>query len=264
MFKKVNFQKDKMSNIYEDRNQEVDELKAEIDKYRPFGKELIKELQEYYRIGFAYTSNALEGNSLTESETKVIIEHGLTVGGKSIREHNEALGHSDAYTLLEKLAGNDTITESNILELHRLFYFRLDESKAGKYRTEQVFISGTDYLPHKFSDVPKLMKEFISSMPELKESLHPVHYAAKFHERIATIHPFSDGNGRTARLVMNLALLQAGYPIAIVPPILRSDYISSIRLANKGIIEPFYNFISNVEYESARDYIRLLKHYFGK
>jgi Fic family protein len=166
--------------------------------------------------------------------------------------------------LLEKLAGNDTITESNILELHRLFYFRIDESKAGKYRVEQVFISCTDYLPPKISDVPKLMKEFISSMPELKESLHPVHYAAKLHERIATIHPFSDGNGRTARLVMNLALLQAGYPIAIVPPILRSDYISSIRLANKGIIEPFYNFISNVEYESVRDYIRLLKHYFGK
>jgi Fic family protein len=226
---------------------------------------LIKELQEYYRIDFAYTSNALEGNSLTESGTKVVIEDGLTIGGKSIREHNEALGHSDAYTLLEKLASNNTITESNILELHRLFYFRIDESKAGKYRTEQVFISGTDYLPPKCGDVPKLMKEFVDSLPQLKEeALHPVHYAAKVHERIATIHPFSDGTGRTARLVMNLALFQSGYPIAIIPPILRSDYISAIRLANKCNVELFYNFISNVAYESARDYVRLLKYYNGK
>ncbi|MDR1474390.1 MAG: Fic family protein [Endomicrobium sp.] len=250
-----------MSNIYKNRNQEIDDLKGEIDKYRPFSKELVKELREYYRIGFAYTSNALEGNSLTESETKVVIEDGLTIGGRPIREINEALGHSDAYTLLEKLSDNKMVTETNILELHRLFYFRIDENKAGKYRKEQVFISGTDYLPPDFSDIPKLMKEFINSMSELKASLHPVYYAAKLHERIATIHPFSDGNGRTARLVMNLALLQAGYPLAIIPPILRSEYILAIRLANKDNVDPFYNFISNVEYESARDYVRLLKHY---
>jgi Fic family protein len=107
------------------------------------------------------------------------------------------------------------ITDRDILKLHRLLYFRIDENKAGKYRKKQVFISGTDYLPPKFSDVPKLMKGFINSMPELKASLHPVHYAAKLHGRIATMHSFSDGNGTTARLVMNLALLQAGYPLAI-------------------------------------------------
>lgn len=250
-----------MLNIYQDRKQEIDELKKEIDKYRPFDKELVKKLQEYYRIGFIYTSNAIEGNSLTESETKIVIEDGLTIGGKSIREHNEALGHSDAYTFLEELASNKEIREQDILKLHRLFYFRIDENKAGKYRTEQVFISGTDYLPPKYRDVPKLMEKFVDLMPNLKKSLHPIHYAAKLHEAIVTIHPFSDGNGRTARLVMNLALLQAGYPIAIIAPILRSDYIYAIKLANKGNLLPFYNFISNVEYESVRDYVRLLKHY---
>jgi len=108
------------------------------------------------------------------------------------------------------------------------------------------------------------MKEFILGISELKETLHPVTLAARLHERIATIHPFIDGNGRTARLVMNLSLLQNGYPIMIIPPILRNDYIASIRLANTGNIEPFFNFISYVEYESAKDYLRLLQHFHEK
>jgi Fic family protein len=98
-------------------------------------------------------------------------------------------------------------------------------------------------------------------MPEWKETLHPVTFAAKLHERIASIHPFIDGNGRTARLVMNLALLQAGYPIAVIPPVLRGDYIYLISLANKGDREQFFNFISSVEYESAREYLRMVKHF---
>jgi Fic family protein len=246
------------------KNAQIDELKKEIDSYRPFGKQLLKGLHEFYRIGFTYTSNALEGNSLTESETKVVIEDGITIGGKSIREHNEVLGHNDAYNLLEELAKNDTITESNILELHRLFYFRIDEKKAGKYRKEQVYISGTDYLPPVYKDVPMQMKEFVSHISEWKKNLHPVTFAAQIHERIATIHPFIDGNGRTARLVMNLSLLQSGYPIIIIPPILRNDYISKIRLANKGELQPFFDFISNIEYESTKDYLRLLKYFNEK
>jgi Fic family protein len=250
-----------MLNIYENKNKEVDQLKKEIDSYRPFSQKLIKELQEYYRIGFTYSSNALEGNSLTISETKVIIEDGLTIGGKSIKEHNEVLGHSNAYSLLKQLSNGNQILERDILKLHRLFYYRIDENKAGKYRQEQVFISGTDYLPPKYQDIPELMRKFVDEMPKWKESMHPVSYAAKLHEKIATIHPFIDGNGRTARLVMNLALLQQGYPIIIIPPALRSEYILGIKLANKDNPEPFYDFISNMEYESARDYIRLLKHY---
>jgi len=249
---------------YKNKNSEIDDLKKEIDSYRPFNKQLLNELQQFYRIGFTYSSNALEGNSLTESETKVIIEDGLTIGGKTIREHSEVLGHSEAYTYLNTLTKNSIITESNILELHRLFYYRIDAKKAGKYRKQQVYISGTDYLPPKYKEIPGLMKEFVLSISELKETLHPVALAAKLHERIATIHPFVDGNGRTARLVMNLFLLQKGYPIIIIPPILRNDYIASIRLANTGNTEPFFNFISYVEYESSKDYLRLLNHFHEK
>ena len=249
---------------YKNRNSEVDDLKKEIASYRPFNKQLLNELQQFYRIGFTYSSNALEGNSLTESETKIIIEDGLTIGGKTIREHSEVLGHSDAYTFLNTLVKKSIITESNIIELHRLFYYRIDNKKAGKYRKQQVYISGTDYLPPKYNEIPDLMKKFISSISEMKETLHPVTLAAKLHERIATIHPFIDGNGRTARLVMNLSLLQNDYPIIIIPPVLRNDYISSIRLANTGDTEPFFNFISSMEYESSKDYLRLIKHFYGK
>ena len=253
--------KELFSFSYKNMNSEIDVLKKEIDSYRPFNKQLQNELQQFYRIGFTYSSNALEGNSLTESETKVIIEDGLTIGGKTIREHSEALGHSEAYTYLNTLTKHKTITEANILELHRLFYYRIDAKKAGKYRKQQVFISGTDYLPPNYKEIPGLMKEFVLGIPELTKALHPVDLAAKLHERIATIHPFVDGNGRTARLVMNLSLLQNGYPIVIIPPILRNDYIASIRLANTGTTEPFFSFISHVEYESSRDYLRLLKHF---
>jgi len=249
---------------YKNMNKEADNLKAEIDSYRPFNKVLLNDLQQFYRIGFTYSSNALEGNSLTESETKVIIEDGLTIGGKTIREHSEVLGHSDAYTFLNTLTKKNKITESNILELHRLFYFRIDNKKAGKYRKQQVYISGTDYLPPKYIEIPILMKKFVFSIPEMRETLHPVTLAAKLHERIASIHPFIDGNGRTARLVMNLSLLQNGYPLIIIPPILRNDYIALIRLANTGNTEPFFNFISSIEYESSKDYLRLLKHFYGK
>jgi Fic family protein len=256
--------KELVSFSYKNMNSEIDDLKKEIDSCRPFNKQLQNELQQFYRIGFTYSSNALEGNSLTESETKIIIEDGLTIGGKTIREHSEALGHSEAYTYLNTLIKKNTITEHNILELHRLFYYRIDAKKAGKYRKQQVYISGTDYLPPNHKKIPDLMKKFVLGIPELKEKSHPVTLAAKLHERIATIHPFIDGNGRTARLLMNLSLLQDGYPIVIIPPILRNDYIASIRLANTGNAEPFYNFISHVEYESSKDYLRLLKHFHGK
>ena len=245
-------------------NTEIDILKEEIDSYRPFKKQLLNELQQFYRIRFTYSSNALEGNSLTESETKIILEDGLTIGGKTIREHSEALGHSEAYTYLNTLTKNTSITEPDILELHRLFYYRIDDKNAGKYRKQQVFISGTDYLPPNHKELSKLMNESILSINDAKENLHPVTVAAQLHERIATIHPFIDGNGRTALLVMNLYLLQKGYPIIIIPPVLRNDYISSIRLANVGNVEPFLDFISYVGYESSKDYLRLLKHFHGK
>jgi Fic family protein len=237
----------------------TDALQATIDSHRPLDAHMLKQIKEYFRIGMAYSSNALEGNSLTETETKIVIEDGITIGGKPVRDHLEALGHSEAYDLLYRLAKNQEITEANIKELHRLFYYRIDEKQAGEYRKQRVIITGTDFLPPAPEKIPALMESFIAGLPEARASHHPVEFAAIIHKELVTIHPFIDGNGRAARLLMNLALLQAGYPVTIIPPILRRDYLDTLNKTHKGDDGPFINFISGVCYESAKEYLRLLE-----
>jgi Fic family protein len=170
------------------------------------------------------------------------------------------MGHSEAFTLLYKLARKKTVSEKDILDLHHLFYYRIDETRAGKYRREKVIITGTNFVPPPPAQVPGLMKRFSADIPKMKKKYHPVEFAALLHEELVTIHPFTDGNGRAARLLMNLALLQAGYAITIIPPVLRSDYISALKKAQTGAKEdrPFLNFISCMVYESMKDHVRLL------
>jgi len=246
---------------YKSRISDIDKVKETIDKYRPLNKDVLEQLKQYYRISFTYSSNAIEGNTLTETETKIILEDGITIGGHPIREIQEALGHSEAYDLLYKLSSNPEIKEQDILDLHNFLYRQVDIDKAGKYRDKQVIITGTEFIPPSPQKVPDLMKKFADDIPELKSKHHPVEFAALLHLNLVTIHPFSDGNGRTARLLMNLALLQAGYITTIIPPVMRNDYIYSLKRAQ---IEPkdsqfFINFISECVYESTKDYLRILE-----
>lgn len=246
---------------YENRIKEIDELKNKIDKHRPLSENALKQLKEYYRIGLTYTSNAIEGNSLTETETKIVIEDGITIGGKPLKDHYEAMGHSEAFSFLYELIKNKTITESDMLKLHHLFYYRIDEDNAGKYRKVNVLITGSDFRPPAYSEVPALMKKFTDSIPAMQKKYHPVEFSARIHKELVAIHPFVDGNGRAARLLMNLALLQTGYAITIIPPILRNDYINAIKKSQTELKDdrPFINFISSMVYESAKEYIRLLE-----
>lgn len=246
---------------YENRIKEIDELKSKIDQHRPLSQHALEQLKEYYRISFTYSSNAVEGNSLTETETKIVVEDGITIGGKPLKDHYEAMGHSEAYSLLYDLAQNKEITEDNICKLHHLFYYRIDEENAGKYRKVNVLITGSSFKPPAASQIPVLMKKFARDLPSLRGKYHPVEFAARLHQELVTIHPYVDGNGRTARLLMNLALLQTGYVITTIPPVLRNDYINAIK---KSQIEPkddnlFINFISSMLYESMKEYIRLLE-----
>lgn len=243
---------------YENRIADIEKLNEEIKAFRPLSEHVLKQIKEYYRIGLTFSSNAIEGNTLTETETKVIIEDGLTIGGKTLQEHLEVLGHSEAYDAIYSLAKKTEICEDDILFLHKLFYYRIDSANAGKYRQLNVIITGSEHRPPNYKKVPDLMKHFCDKMLELKSKSHPVEYAALLHKGFVDIHPFVDGNGRTARLLMNLVLLQKGYAIAIIPPILRSDYISVLELSRKNE-EFFVNFISSVVYQSSRDYLRLLK-----
>ena len=251
--------------MYSNRIKEIDALQKEINQYRPLKKKIVDELKEYYKIGLTYTSNALEGNSLTETETKIVLEDGITIGGKPLREHYEAVGAAEGYDFIYKLIKKETITEKDIFKLHKIFYYRIDVKKAGKYRKEQVFITGTDFIPPAPKEVPLLMHEFIQNIPKLKKDLHPVECAAIVHKDLATIHPFVDGNGRCARLLMNLILLQSGYVVTMIPPIIRSDYINALKNSqtNKMDNTLFINFISSMVYEAQKDYLRILNTLFS-
>lgn len=240
---------------------ECDELKVKLDSYRPFSPLIVSQLQEYYKISLTYTSNAIEGNSLTESETKVVIEDGLTIGGKPLKDHLEALGHALAYDFIYNLANaKREISEGDILKLHHLFYEKIDEDNAGKYRKVPVFVSGTDYVFPAPDAVPALMKAFVENIAGQRKKLHPIEFAAWLHNQFVNIHPFIDGNGRVARLLMNLALLQSGYVITIIPPVIRPDYIGIIRTSQKsGDPRPFYDLISNLVWEALKEQLRLIK-----
>jgi Fic family protein len=157
------------------------------------------------------------------------------------------------------LAKNQDITEANVKKLHRLFYYRIDAKQAGKYRKRRVIITGTDFIPPAPERIPEMMKAFVDRIPDQRAANHPIQFAAIIHDELVTIHPFIDGNGRAARLLMNLALLQAGYPLAIIPPILRVDYLDTLDQTHKGDAGPFISFIVKVCYETAKEYLRLLE-----
>lgn len=250
---------------YENKLNEIDELNSRVDAFRPLSGDLLKQIKEYFRIGLTYSSNALEGNTLTETETKVVLEDGLTIGGKPLKDHYEASGHSEAFDFIFDLAKKKTLTERDILTVHRLFYYRIDQENAGVYRKVPVVITGTDFVPSMPARVPALMKTFIAKIPAMRKKLHPVVFAAKLHEEIVNIHPFVDGNGRTARLIMNLALFRAGYSITVIPPVLRADYIAFVKRSQTGKKDDtdFVNFISCMVFESTKDYLRLLKRLNG-
>lgn len=235
----------------------IDERKVIIDRLRPFEGQLLGQLKDYYRIGLTYSSNALEGNTLTESETKVLLEDGLTVGGKPLRDTFEALGHAKAYDFMFSLLGRQTIEEADVLTMHKLFYNDIESETAGVYRDVPVFITGSKYSVCKAEQIPDSMTELIEWTNGQRGKYHPVEFAALLHKRFVFIHPFKDGNGRLARLLMNAALIQSGYVPAIIPPILRPDYITLLEKAHQDD-KPFIEFIGERVLETEKEIMRLL------
>jgi Fic family protein len=248
-------------SIYE----QLDTYKAAIDAVRPFEGDTLRQLREYYRIGLTYTSNALEGNSLTEVETKVLLEDGLTVGGKPLRDTFEAVGHAAAYDYMFGLLGKQSVTVEDIKTLHHLFFNRIDEKHAGVWRDVSVIVTGTDFEFPAPTELDKKMAELEAWVRDNRGTMHPVRFAAMLHLKFVTIHPFIDGNGRVARLLLNAALIQDGYLLAIVPPILRPDYLASIRAYQlRGDAAPFCDFIAERVFESDKEIVRLLHIPFTK
>lgn len=248
----------KLSVELQGKLSQCDKLQQQLWAYRPMSDETLKSLREYYRVGLTYTSNALEGNSLTESETKVIIEDGLTIEGKPLRDVYEAVGHAQAYDYLYDLSHQAPLSEEIICHLHQLFYQQIEPLKAGKYRQVPVFISGSQYAVAPVAEIGKRMAQLLQWYNNNEGKLHPVVLAAELHKCFVFIHPFVDGNGRMARLLMNLSLMRNDYNIAIIPAITRSEYISSLEKAHTNE-QVFVDFITDRVIMTQMDILRLFR-----
>lgn len=220
----------------------ISKKKARLDQLRPLRPELVRNLEEWFQVELTYTSNALEGNTLSRRETAVVVEKGLTVGGKTLVEHLEATNHAKALQKLLHLSQKPTaqLYEIDLLELHEIVLRGIDDANAGHYRTIPVPISGSSVIFPNSVKVPDLVGKLIQWITSNVE-LHPVELAAEAHYQFLTIHPFSDGNGRTARLLINLILMQNGYPPAIIQTRDRLKYIGSLEKAQLGGSREDYN-----------------------
>jgi Fic family protein len=220
-----------------------------LDQHRPFDAALVKNLEEWFKIELTYTSNALEGNTLTRAETALVVEKGLTIGGKSITEHLEATNHAEALNFIKEQIKRKTsdLKEKDILKIHQIILDRIDKENAGIYRRVAVRISGSAVVLPNPRKVQDLMDEFFKWLKK-EDKMHGVELASEAHYRLVTIHPFTDGNGRTARLLMNMILMMRGFPPAIIRKNDRFNYIKSLEKAQ----------LVNGERDSKNDYFKLI------
>ncbi|KOP37989.1 helix-turn-helix domain-containing protein [Flavobacterium sp. WLB] len=249
----------KLSTSLEKILKEIDLLKEKLDSYKQFDSFKIREALE---LEYTFESNRIEGNTMTLRETDMVINEGLTISGKSMKEHLEAINHQEAIGFIKDLMSkNNSLNERDLLSIHNLILRGIIPEDAGRYRKVQVMIQGSSHMPPQPLLVQQEMEEYFIWYEINKNKLHPVILAAEMHERLATIHPFIDGNGRTSRLIMNLILMQKGYLIANI----KGDYENRIRYyqsletaQTKKDKEDFLLFIAQTQKESLERYIAIL------
>jgi len=212
----------------------IAEKKRRLDQLRPLSAEALNNLQHYYDIEITYTSNAIEGNTLSPVETALVIEQGVTIGGKPLKDHLEALDHYDAIRYVRELAREKTpLTESDVRNVHRLVVQRSRPDIAGRYADLARYVR-TETGRYEFPapvEIPALMGDFTRWLATAADTPETAFTA---HRRLVDIHPFNDGNGRTARLVMNLILIRGGYPPIAVRPEDRPAYIRALQQSQAG------------------------------
>ena len=229
----------------EDLLKKITEKKKKLDGYRPLPIELVKNLDSWFRVELTYTSNAIEGNTLSRSETALIVEKGITVNGKTLTEHLEAINHAEAIDFIKELIREkkEDFTRRELLDIHALILKKIDDNNAGRYRLVGVQIQGVRVVLPNPLKVPELMDEFLLWL-QSKNNDHPAKIAADAHLKLVSIHPFIDGNGRAARLLLNLLLLQQGYTPALIRKEDRKAYIDSISKAQlEGNTDDYYRVI---------------------
>lgn len=238
----------------------IDGKKALIDSRRPLTDEQISRIKKVFDVDFTYNSNAIEGSTLTFSETKVILNEGLAIGGKKMSEHLEAINHKEAIDFIEEISIENKISEKTIKDLHYIILKGIDSKYAGVYRDKPVGVQKSDGTIHHFCEPLKIHEEMVLFVDSINKYIgNSIIKAADAHLNFVSIHPFIDGNGRTARLLMNLILLNAGFPPAVIKMSNRADYILSIEKAqNEGDLNDFYIVIAAALLESMDKYIELL------
>lgn len=238
----------------------IDEQKKAIDQRRPLTKNQYNTLRNNMIIEWTYHSNAIEGNTLTLSETKVVLE-GITIGGKSVVEHLEAINHREAILFLESIVDRkEDISEWNIRNLHQIILKDIDHSNAGKYRLENVLIGGAKHIPPDYLMVPVQMQKLVYEVNREWMLYHPVVRAALLHGEFVKIHPFIDGNGRTARLLLNLVLMSNGYPPIVIKKESRLAYYDALDTAHTTLnYSKFIQLIETLVFEAEQLWIKIIK-----
>ena len=222
----------------------LNDKKARLDALRPLPAGIVARLRQQVDLEWIYNSNAIEGSTLTLQETRLILETGLTIGGKNLREHFEVINHREAIAYVEDLVKQAAeITPHHVRQIHKLVLSQIDDENAGQYRNTPVRISGAEYTPPDAWEIPQLMTDWGDWLMQESEADHPVVLAALGHHRLVAIHPFVDGNGRTARLVMNLILMKHGYTPSVIEHIHRKQYYRVLAQADAGNPAPLVNFV---------------------
>ncbi len=236
--------------------QRLTDKKKQLDRLRPLPASVINQLQKRFLVEWTYHSNAIEGNSLTLKETQMVLENGLTIKGKPLKDHLEATNHQDAILLLEKFVAKKKPLNLNlILNLHKMILKSIEDENAGRLRRVDVAITGSSHQCPQFEKVPGLMKQFSDWLKITR--INPVDKAARAHFKLVDIHPFVDGNGRTARLLMNLILMRSGFPPAVILKADRQKYYRLLENSHFGEIKPFVNFVGQATERSLNIYLEM-------
>lgn len=234
-----------------------DKLK-QLNKARPLSPAVAQQLKERFEVEMTYNSNAIEGNTLTLKETYWVIQQGITVKNKPLKDHLEAKSHKEALDFLYDLIAQKkkaTFSEYLIKSIHSIIVEDVDKEIAGVYRKTDVFIAGSDHKPPSALEVPTKMNELITWAKKHHNKMEAVEFAALFHHKFVEIHPFQDGNGRTGRLLMNIFLMQAGYPLTIIQNNDRKKYYRVLALADQGSFKALVNFIGQAVLRSLTIYL---------
>lgn len=240
------------NKIYE----RIFQKKKILDSKRPLPKPVLERIMEDFSIELTYNSNAIEGNTLTLVETKMVLEEGITIKGKPLKYHLEAKNHKEAIDLLEKTVNAKTkVTEELLNFIHAIILKDIEKEYAGRYRREQVRILGADFIPPNYLKLPNLMKELAEWINKNPEKLNIIDFSAHAHYKLARIHPYVDGNGRVARLLMNIILMRDGYPPAIILNNDRKRYISTLGSAGHGNFDPFFLLVAQAVERSLDIYL---------